>query len=92
MFCQVKFKEWTRDDRLRQAVFLGIREDKNPNKVVREKAKTIGLQSSHSPQHRRSQSAQGQNQKLFGSGQNFEAKREQLGRALASDRISAKNV
>src|ERR1700719_2085500 len=36
--CQVKFTEWTRDDRLRQAVFLGIREDKNPNEVVREKA------------------------------------------------------
>jgi Virulence factor BrkB len=28
----------TRDDRLRQPVFLGIREDKNANKVVREKA------------------------------------------------------
>ena len=38
MVCQVKFTEWTRDDRLRQAVFLGIREDKNPNEVVREKA------------------------------------------------------
>jgi bifunctional non-homologous end joining protein LigD len=25
MVCQVKFKEWTRDDRLRQPVFLGIR-------------------------------------------------------------------
>jgi bifunctional non-homologous end joining protein LigD len=38
MVCQVKFTEWTRDDRLRQAVFLGIREDKNSNEVVREKA------------------------------------------------------
>ena len=38
MVCQVKFREWTRDDRLRQAVFLGIREDKNSNDVVREKA------------------------------------------------------
>jgi bifunctional non-homologous end joining protein LigD len=37
MVCQVKFTEWTRDDRLRQAVFLGIREDKNSNDVVREK-------------------------------------------------------
>ena len=36
--CQIKFTEWTRDDRLRQAVFLGIREDKNANEVVREKA------------------------------------------------------
>jgi bifunctional non-homologous end joining protein LigD len=36
--CQVKFTEWTRDDRLRQPVFLGIRTDKNPNEVIREKA------------------------------------------------------
>jgi len=38
MVCKVKFTEWTRDDRLRQPVFLGIREDKNANEVVREKA------------------------------------------------------
>ena len=38
MVCQVKFTEWTRDDRLRHPVFLGIREDKNANEVVREKA------------------------------------------------------
>jgi bifunctional non-homologous end joining protein LigD len=35
MVCEVKFTEWTRDDRLRQPVFLGIREDKNANEVVR---------------------------------------------------------
>jgi bifunctional non-homologous end joining protein LigD len=38
MVCQIKFTEWTRDDRLRQPVFLGLREDKNPSEVVREKA------------------------------------------------------
>jgi hypothetical protein len=38
MVCQIKFTEWTRDDRLRQPVFLGIREDKDANKLVREKA------------------------------------------------------
>ena len=38
MVSQVKFSEWTRDDRLRQPVFLGIREDKNANEVIREKA------------------------------------------------------
>jgi bifunctional non-homologous end joining protein LigD len=37
MVCQIKFTEWTRDDRLRQPVFLGIREDKNAREVVREK-------------------------------------------------------
>jgi bifunctional non-homologous end joining protein LigD len=34
LVCQVKFTEWTRDDRLRQPVFLGIREDKSPTEVV----------------------------------------------------------
>jgi len=34
--CQVKFTEWTRDDRLRQPVFLGLRKDKNANEVGRE--------------------------------------------------------
>ncbi len=38
MVCQVKFGEWTRDDRLRQPVFLGLREDKDAGEVVREKA------------------------------------------------------
>ena len=37
MVCHIKFTEWTRDDRLRQPVFLGIRENKNANEVVREK-------------------------------------------------------
>jgi bifunctional non-homologous end joining protein LigD len=38
MVCEVKFTEWTRDDRLRQPVFLGIREDKDAKEVVRERA------------------------------------------------------
>ena len=36
MVCQIKFTEWTRDDRLRQPVFLGSREDKSAMEVVRE--------------------------------------------------------
>ena len=36
LVCQVKFNEWTRDHRLRQPVFLGLREDKEPKEVVRE--------------------------------------------------------
>jgi bifunctional non-homologous end joining protein LigD len=38
LVAQVKFTEWTRDDRLRQPVFLGLRKDKSANEVVREKA------------------------------------------------------
>jgi bifunctional non-homologous end joining protein LigD len=36
--CQVKFAEWTREGKLRQPVFLGLREDKKPTQVVRERA------------------------------------------------------
>jgi bifunctional non-homologous end joining protein LigD len=36
LVCQVKFSEWTRDDRLRQPVYLGLREDKKAKDVVRE--------------------------------------------------------
>ena len=38
LVCQVKFAEWTRDGRLRQPVFLGMREDKKAKEVIREKA------------------------------------------------------
>jgi bifunctional non-homologous end joining protein LigD len=33
---QIKFAEWTRDEKLRQPVFLGLRDDKNPRAVTRE--------------------------------------------------------
>jgi bifunctional non-homologous end joining protein LigD len=38
MVCEVKFTEWTRDDRLRQPVFLGMREDKDVHEVVRDRS------------------------------------------------------
>ena len=34
--CEIKFAEWTRDGKLRAPVFLGLRDDKKPNEVVRE--------------------------------------------------------
>ncbi len=36
LVCQVRFAEWTRDGRLRQPVFLGLRHDKPARAVVRE--------------------------------------------------------
>ena len=33
---QIKFAEWTRDQKLRQPVFLGLRDDKDPHTVIRE--------------------------------------------------------
>ncbi len=37
LVCQIRFAEWTRDNHLRQPAFLGLREDKEPKEVVREK-------------------------------------------------------
>jgi bifunctional non-homologous end joining protein LigD len=39
LVCEIRFAEWTRDGHLRQPAFLGLREDKKPEEVVREKAK-----------------------------------------------------
>jgi bifunctional non-homologous end joining protein LigD len=39
MVCQVKYSEWTREDKLRQPVFLGLREDKEAREVMRERPK-----------------------------------------------------
>lgn len=36
LVAQIRFAEWTRDQRLRQPVFLGLREDKAAPEVVRE--------------------------------------------------------
>jgi bifunctional non-homologous end joining protein LigD len=33
---EIKFAEWTRDGKLRQPVFLGLRDDKDPREVTRE--------------------------------------------------------
>jgi bifunctional non-homologous end joining protein LigD len=37
LVAQIKFSEWTRDEKLRQPVFLGLREDKDAGEVIREK-------------------------------------------------------
>jgi bifunctional non-homologous end joining protein LigD len=37
LVAQIKFAEWTRDGKLRAPVFLGLREDKKPTDVVRER-------------------------------------------------------
>ncbi len=37
LVAQIHFTEWTRDGHLRHPVFTGLREDKNPSEVVKEK-------------------------------------------------------
>jgi bifunctional non-homologous end joining protein LigD len=36
LVCQIRFSEWTRDGKLRQGAFLGLRKDKDARDVVRE--------------------------------------------------------
>jgi len=36
LVCEIRFSEWTHDGKLRQPVFLGLREDKDASDVVRE--------------------------------------------------------
>jgi bifunctional non-homologous end joining protein LigD len=38
LVAEIEFAEWTRDEILRQPVFVGLRADKNPADVVRERA------------------------------------------------------
>jgi bifunctional non-homologous end joining protein LigD len=40
LVAQIKFTEWTADDKLRHPVYLGLRDDKDPREVVRERART----------------------------------------------------
>jgi len=41
LVCEVKFSEWTKDNILRQPIFMGMREDKDPKDVQKEKAVTV---------------------------------------------------
>ena len=36
LVAQVEFADWTRDDNLRQASFVGLRDDKDPREVIHE--------------------------------------------------------
>jgi bifunctional non-homologous end joining protein LigD len=39
LICEVSFSEWTRDGRMRQPIFKGLRSDKSPKEVTMEKPK-----------------------------------------------------
>ncbi len=43
LVAQVAFTEWTSDNKLRHPSFLGLRPDKRPDEVVREKAKKVSV-------------------------------------------------
>lgn len=41
LVCEVVFQEWTGDGRMRQPIFVGLREDKQPAEVTREVPKDV---------------------------------------------------
>ncbi len=42
LVCEVFFHGWTNDGLMRQPTFIGLREDKSPREVVREKPLVVG--------------------------------------------------
>jgi bifunctional non-homologous end joining protein LigD len=40
LICEIKFQEWTQDNLMRQPIFMGLRFDKKPTEVKREKPMT----------------------------------------------------
>ena len=46
LVCEIKFQEWTGSDKVRQAVFLGLREDKSAREVNKETPEEDSLKES----------------------------------------------
>lgn len=64
LVCEVKFSEWTRDGRIRQPVFLGLREDKEAGEVKEEERPDF-RKSERSGKQRDSSKINIDGQKLF---------------------------
>jgi bifunctional non-homologous end joining protein LigD len=48
LVCQVKYANWTQDQRLRAPVFLGLRTDVSASQTVQEKAEAVDAEPPHS--------------------------------------------
>lgn len=58
MVCEVKFAEWTSDGILRQPVYLGMRTDKNPRDVIRERPQSAPSVPKPKPARRKAVAAE----------------------------------
>lgn len=47
LVCEVRFQEWTKDGRMRQPVFLGIRTDKKPKEVFKENPSAVAAENTN---------------------------------------------
>src|SRR6185312_634906 len=54
---EIKFSEWTADGKLRQPVFLGVRDDKSPKEVVHEPESLAGSAHAEACRHERGRRA-----------------------------------
>ena len=58
LVAEVKFSEWTDDNKLRHPIYLGLRDDKKPKTVHRERV-AVGSPTGDTSQHPASQAANG---------------------------------
>jgi bifunctional non-homologous end joining protein LigD len=61
LVAEVEFRGWTHGDRVRQASFQGLREDKSAKEVVRENKKSVAAVSTSTVARRRSASVSARN-------------------------------
>lgn len=49
LICEIEFAEWTDDGMMRQAIFKGMREDKDPSEITQEEMHATGFFGQKSP-------------------------------------------
>ena len=49
IIAEVKFSEWTNDGKLRQPIFLGVRDDKDPEEIVKERGTREARRATREP-------------------------------------------
>ncbi len=61
LVCAVRFREWTSDGKMRQPIFLGLRDDRSPRAVRRERPKPVSqvLEETPPPRPRGARSKSG---------------------------------
>jgi bifunctional non-homologous end joining protein LigD len=57
LVCEVSFQEWTQEGRMRQPIFLGLREDKPAQAVRREQAEALPASAARKPANRKGRRA-----------------------------------
>ena len=88
MVVQVKFNAWTREERLRAPVFVGLRTEVSPRAVVRERAESGVPSGPHSPEA----SDLAEQDAVSGALEQLEGNEERLVLELGRERIPLTNL